>query len=397
MNNSYYIPLNINDFASKAQSLNLNVEYANSNEQSKTIKAENKYLRLMYIQYENSKIAESDFENEFNKDKEKAELINKDAVQRSFDGKNYNTRLVNFLDSYYAYIRIDNTYLKIVSRNPDLFINALNTLGYKEDLIPESTNTLLVTLICIIVYTAFIYLAIPYAYIFKKANINPAIAYVPIFYKYFLCKLADKKGWKMLFLYIPIVSIVYRLILSLKLAKVFNKSELFGIGVFLLPIFINPILAFDNSEYYLNDNSTDSPNKTIKTVPIIIFLICALVLGVFIINKTTQQINKTNQKIKILEKESTNIASYMQDVGKKIKQNWNPPKENSSKHVTVKFTVGKNGELKSLTITKSSGVKSVDEAALEAVKASTPFEPLPKNYKGESISTDFTFDYNVLN
>ena len=388
---SYLTPLSVNDFISKAQSLNLNIQYLDNNKQ---IKAENSELKIKIIQYENSQMAESDFESRYNQDKKSVETINKNAVKNSYDGKNYNTRYVYHLGNF-AYIRVDNTYIEISSKNSETFENALNTFGYKN-LMPKSTYILFETLIYGIIYIIFAYLAIPYAYIFKKANINPVIAYVPILYKYFLCKLADEKGWKMIFLYIPVVSIIYRLILSLKLSKVFNKSELFGIGVFFLPIFVNPVLAFDNSEYYLNDNSTNSQNKTIKVVPVIIFLICALALGVFITGKTKQQINKINQKINIMEKEGANFAAYMQDVEKKIKQNWNPPKENSSKYVTVKFIIGKNGELIDVTITKSSDVKSVDEAALEAVRASAPFKSLPKNYKGESIPIEFTFDYNVI-
>jgi len=38
----------------------------------------------------------------------------------------------------------------------------------------------------------------------------------------------------------------------------------------------------------------------------------------------------------------------------------------------------------------------MDAAAIEAVKASSPFEPLPKEYKGESIPIEFTFDYNII-
>ena len=107
-----------------------------------------------------------------------------------------------------------------------------------------------------------------YAYIFKKANINSAVAYIPVFYKYFLCKLADEKGWKMIFLYIPIVSIVYRLILSLKLAKVFNKSESFSIGIFLLPVLVNPIPAFNNSEYSFNNKSSSNNQKSNNKIAI---------------------------------------------------------------------------------------------------------------------------------
>jgi outer membrane biosynthesis protein TonB len=39
----------------------------------------------------------------------------------------------------------------------------------------------------------------------------------------------------------------------------------------------------------------------------------------------------------------------------------------------------------------------VDQAALNAVKATAPFRPLPSEFTGSSIDIQFTFDYNVNN
>ena len=159
---------------------------------------------------------------------------------------------------------------------------------------------------------------------------------------------------------------------------------------------LNPILAFDDSKYNFNDNLADNQNKTTKILPIVIFLICVLALGIFITNKIRLQINKINREMSILEKDGRNLAAYIKDIQNKIKKNWNPPKEAASKYVTTKFIIGKNGELIDVTITESSNVKSVDDSALKAVRDSAPFEPLPKSYKAESIPIEFTFDYNII-
>lgn len=45
---------------------------------------------------------------------------------------------------------------------------------------------------------------------------------------------------------------------------------------------------------------------------------------------------------------------------------------------------------------KSSGNEKVDSAARKAIENSAPFEPLPKEYKDNSVAIDFTFDYNAI-
>lgn len=91
-----------------------------------------------------------------------------------------------------------------------------------------------------------------------------------------------------------------------------------------------------------------------------------------------------------------NFGPYMKDLQKSIKANWNPPKGNESKRVIALFKVGKDGKLLDSKIFKTSGVAEIDSAALEAIKLTSPFRPLPSEFKGKSIDIQFTFDYNVL-
>ena len=90
------------------------------------------------------------------------------------------------------------------------------------------------------------------------------------------------------------------------------------------------------------------------------------------------------------------FGPYMRELQRRIKMNWDPPKGNESKRVVLLFKIAKDGRLLSCSVYKSSGLKSADDAALNAVKLTAPFKPLPAEYKGASIDIQFTFDYNVF-
>lgn len=90
------------------------------------------------------------------------------------------------------------------------------------------------------------------------------------------------------------------------------------------------------------------------------------------------------------------FGPYMRELQRRIKMNWDPPKGNESKRVVLMFKIAKDGRLLSCSVYKSSGLKSADDAALNAVKLTAPFRPLPAEYKGSSIDIQFTFDYNVF-
>ena len=90
------------------------------------------------------------------------------------------------------------------------------------------------------------------------------------------------------------------------------------------------------------------------------------------------------------------FGPYMRELQRRIKMNWDPPKGNDAKRVILLFKISKSGRLLSCNVLKSSGIKKVDNAALEAVFYASPFRPLPVEFKGESIDVKFVFDYNVF-
>lgn len=59
----------------------------------------------------------------------------------------------------------------------------------------------------------------------------------------------------------------------------------------------------------------------------------------------------------------------------------------------VKFTIYKDGRLiGEPEMTKSSGIESLDKTALETVKETAPFEPIPKEINEDSLVLEFTFE-----
>ena len=90
------------------------------------------------------------------------------------------------------------------------------------------------------------------------------------------------------------------------------------------------------------------------------------------------------------------FGPYMKELQRRIKMNWDPPKGNESKRVILLFSITRDGRLKSVKVHRSSGLEAADRAAMDAVKLTAPFRPLPPEFKGESVDIQFTFDYNVF-
>ena len=93
---------------------------------------------------------------------------------------------------------------------------------------------------------------------------------------------------------------------------------------------------------------------------------------------------------------NVNFAPYMQELERRIKMNWDPPKGNTSNQVVVMFRVAKDGSIMSVNVKDSSGSYPADTAAINAVKLTAPFRPLPAEFKGNYVDIQFTFAYNVL-
>ena len=90
------------------------------------------------------------------------------------------------------------------------------------------------------------------------------------------------------------------------------------------------------------------------------------------------------------------FGPYMKELQRRIKMNWDPPKGNESKRVVLLFKIARDGRLLNVSVHRSSGLETADKAAINAVKLTAPFRPLPPEFKGDHVDIQFTFDYNVL-
>jgi hypothetical protein len=86
--------------------------------------------------------------------------------------------------------------------------------------------------------------------LFEKVGEPGWAVLVPIYNVYVLtCRVAGKSEFWFILALIPIANIVAALPIVLEVARKFEKSELFGVGMWLLPFVFVPILAFGDAAY----------------------------------------------------------------------------------------------------------------------------------------------------
>jgi Family of unknown function (DUF5684) len=85
--------------------------------------------------------------------------------------------------------------------------------------------------------------------ILEKAGVPGWGAIIPIYNIYLWCKVVGRPGWWVVLLFVPVVSVIVMLILSLDLSKAFAKTTGFGIGLWLLSFIFVPILGYGASTY----------------------------------------------------------------------------------------------------------------------------------------------------
>ncbi len=87
-------------------------------------------------------------------------------------------------------------------------------------------------------------------------------------------------------------------------------------------------------------------------------------------------------------------AAYQQKTFEKVGKAWKRPAEMpeaGSKSVVI-ATILRDGSLLERKLHHESGSKAWDEAAMNAVKAAAPLDPLPKSYPRTSVEVHFHFE-----
>jgi len=65
--------------------------------------------------------------------------------------------------------------------------------------------------------------------------------------------------------------------------------------------------------------------------------------------------------------------------------------------VQIQFAISRDGSVPKLVIALPSGTDALDRAAVAGISASTPFPPLPTDFRGSQVRLQFTFTYNMQN
>lgn len=89
--------------------------------------------------------------------------------------------------------------------------------------------------------------------------------------------------------------------------------------------------------------------------------------------------------------------AYVAAMIRRISQNWNQasidPSARASRsvHATATFTINRDGSVKDIRITSTSGNSSFDNSGLRALYDSNPMPQLPADYPGSYVSVTFDF------
>ncbi len=91
---------------------------------------------------------------------------------------------------------------------------------------------------------------------------------------------------------------------------------------------------------------------------------------------------------------SLDMKPYMTKMKQDIQKKWQMPKGLEARRVTVAFSIESDGKIDYAEIVEGSGNEAVDKSALEALKAASPLDPLPKGAP-KSVSIKYVFDWKT--
>lgn len=105
-------------------------------------------------------------------------------------------------------------------------------------------------LVILVIWLAILVLIIAgFWKVFEKAGQPGWAAIVPIYNVYVLCKIAGRPGWWLILFFVPIVSFVIAIIVSVDVAKAFGKGVGFALGLIFLGFIFYPVLGFGSAQY----------------------------------------------------------------------------------------------------------------------------------------------------
>jgi len=88
--------------------------------------------------------------------------------------------------------------------------------------------------------------------IYRKAGKPGWASIIPVYNIVVLLEMIGKPIWWVIFIFIPVVNMIFSVIVAYHLARAFGKDIGFAIGLMILPFIFYPILAFGRSTYVGN-------------------------------------------------------------------------------------------------------------------------------------------------
>ncbi len=91
---------------------------------------------------------------------------------------------------------------------------------------------------------------------------------------------------------------------------------------------------------------------------------------------------------------------YLLDLKRKLDLFWEYPassiRDGEQGRLRVDFTVERDGSIKNIRIIKSSGYPALDDAAVTALRLSSPLNPLPESYQKDRLTVHVQFEYKLI-
>lgn len=115
----------------------------------------------------------------------------------------------------------------------------------------------------------------------------------------------------------------------------------------------------------------------------------------------TQAKGKMGSNLQLLsDANGFDFKPYMMMVLAAVRRNWMAVMPESAHmgrrgQVLLQFIIDRRGGVPKLVIASSSGTEAFDRAAVAGVSASSPFPPLPPEFKGDQIRLQLAFSYNA--
>ena len=89
---------------------------------------------------------------------------------------------------------------------------------------------------------------------------------------------------------------------------------------------------------------------------------------------------------------------YVDAITRRISQNWLQSlvdsRLRSAPRVYLGFDIARDGNIRNIELKQPSGIPSLDRSAERAIRASNPLPPLPADYRGQTVSVSFYFEYS---